>query len=69
MTFISNSHARTCSPAPRRVTISNLLSLYRQRRELGQLDAERLEDLGLSVTEARTEASRPFWDVPTHWVK
>ena len=38
-----------------------------QRRALKGLDLTRLEDLGLSVDEARVEANRPFWDVPGYW--
>ena len=69
MTFISTTHVRPCPSAPRRVSLVNLLSLYRQRRALAKLDATRLADIGLTAKEADAEARRPFWDVPQHWVK
>jgi len=40
---------------------ARMLSVWRQRRALAQLDAARLDDIGLTPTEARREASRPFW--------
>jgi len=42
-------------------------SLMRQRRALAQLDAERLDDIGLSADAARKEAARPIWDAPAYW--
>lgn len=42
-------------------------ALARQRRQLAQLSADRLTDLGLNPEEARREAARPFWDAPRHW--
>ena len=43
------------------------LALYRQRRALADMEPTQLEDLGLTRTEAQTEAARPFWDAPSHW--
>jgi len=40
----------------------------RSRRQLLDLDADRLNDLGISQTAAETEAKRPIWDVPSHWI-
>lgn len=37
------------------------IEVAHQRRALGKLSAEALEDLGISRTEANLEASRPFW--------
>ena len=34
---------------------------YRQRRALAEMDAERLNDLGLTKSEAVLEAQKPFW--------
>lgn len=42
-------------------------SLRAQRRQLAQLDATRLADLGISFDQAQQEAARPFWDVPGFW--
>lgn len=47
--------------------LSTALQVKTQRRTLAQLDDARLEDLGLSFDQARSEAARPFWDVPAHW--
>lgn len=54
---------------PRRLALTDLAELARQRRALARLDADRLDDLGLSHDEARTEAARPIWDVPGTWIK
>ena len=43
------------------------LALRRQRRKLGVLDRHILKDIGLTESEARIEAERPIWDVPSHW--
>ncbi|MCA0274170.1 MAG: DUF1127 domain-containing protein [Proteobacteria bacterium] len=45
------------------------LTLKRHRRALGGLDRHLLKDIGLSETEARLEAERPVWDVPSHWLR
>jgi uncharacterized protein YjiS (DUF1127 family) len=34
----------------------------RQRRQLAQLDDDRLRDIGISRAQALAEADRPFWD-------
>jgi uncharacterized protein YjiS (DUF1127 family) len=38
--------------------------LANQRRELANLDARTLRDIGLSREDVLREASRPFWDSP-----
>lgn len=69
MTTTSCSSARPVRqihlPLPR--TLSAYLSLWRQRRALERLDSAMLQDIGLTRTEAQTEALRPFWDAPDHW--
>jgi len=47
--------------------LRQMMALYRQRSDLGRLDAHLLEDIGVSETAARTEARRAPWDVPGHW--
>lgn len=39
----------------------------RQRAALANLDDALLTDIGLSARTAKTEADRPFWDVPASW--
>lgn len=43
------------------------MRLYRQRRDLSRLSETRLRDIGLDHAEARAEARRPVWDVPSNW--
>jgi len=61
----------SCTPAHRRAALrlSDFFALARQRRALARLDAEQLNDLGLSRQDAMDEAQRPVWDVPNHWVR
>ncbi|WP_136636561.1 DUF1127 domain-containing protein [Pseudooceanicola onchidii] len=47
----------------------SLLALSRSRQALADLDARALEDIGVTASEARREAARPVWDVPTSWLK
>ena len=44
-----------------------MISLWRQRRALAQLDDRALADIGVTRNEAMAEASRPVWDVPATW--
>lgn len=67
MTFITASAGRR---RPRTALISRLahmIAVRRQRRALLKLDDRALEDIGISRTEARAEANRPFWDAPESW--
>ncbi|WP_170460446.1 DUF1127 domain-containing protein [Ruegeria arenilitoris] len=45
------------------------LAAAHQRRELARLDDRALQDIGITRSEALTEASRPFWDAPETWRK
>ncbi|ETX29218.1 DUF1127 domain-containing protein [Roseivivax isoporae] len=47
--------------------LATMRDLARSRRDLGRLDAARLDDLGIDPADARTEARRPAWDVPATW--
>ncbi len=47
--------------------IETILAVWRQRRCLAQMDASRLEDIGVTASEAAREAARPVWDVPVFW--
>ncbi|QDY70251.1 DUF1127 domain-containing protein [Qingshengfaniella alkalisoli] len=47
--------------------LKHLLSLQRQRRDLGSLEDHLLRDIGVSQHEADIEASRRIWDVPSNW--
>ena len=39
--------------------------IRRERQQLLDLDEHMLRDVGLTRAQARQEASRPFWDVPS----
>ncbi|MEM9524310.1 MAG: DUF1127 domain-containing protein [Pseudomonadota bacterium] len=49
--------------------VTALFSLARQRRGLRDLSDETLKDIGLTREQAQSEAARPFWDVPNHWMR
>ena len=42
-------------------------ALHRQHQALLRLDDAMLRDIGLTRSEAETEANRPVWDAPAHW--
>jgi len=65
----ASTRDRPCPPLRRRAGLLDLLTLYRQRRRLARLDAAALDDLGLTLRDARAEARRPLWDVPQHWLE
>ena len=45
-----------------------VLSVLRQRRRLAELPDHQLADIGITREEARTEAARPFWDLPSEHI-
>jgi len=48
--------------------LAALDTLYRQRRQLAQLETHLLHDIGVTRDAAVTEAARPVWDAPQKWV-
>lgn len=62
-----------CAPAARRQSrgvatrLFSLARLWKSRRDLADLDAHMLRDIGLTETQAKCEAERPIWDVPSNW--
>ncbi|QQA41555.1 DUF1127 domain-containing protein [Pelagovum pacificum] len=69
-----NYASTTISPSrlfqPRRLPgIRHYVALLRQRRALARLDDRALADIGLTRAEAWSEADRPLWDVPAHWLR
>lgn len=48
-------------------TFSAMAALRRQRIALVRLDDAALSDMGLTRTQAATEAKRAAWDVPVNW--
>ncbi len=45
------------------------LNARRSRRQLAALAPHLLEDIGISERAAASEAAKPVWDVPGHWLK
>ena len=48
-------------------TLRTALAAHRQRQFLAHLDDRTLHDIGLTRTEAMSEAARPIWDIPANW--
>lgn len=65
--------SRTAYPrCPRKPLVALLLSLLatrKQRRALGELDADRLDDIGITSEEAQLESRKSIWDSPGHWMR
>ena len=45
------------------------LAARTQRAQLARLDATLLADIGITCHQAKTEAARAAWDVPTTWLR
>jgi len=67
MTFLAET-SRHATTRARRVSLDEIVALWRERRALARLDARALEDIGLTREAALREARRPIWDVPRHWI-
>jgi len=67
MTTYAKTTAHRAARPFRRFGLAELLGLARQRTALAHLDQHLLDDLGITRDEARAEASRPIWDVPSNW--
>lgn len=64
MTATHHIHHRSRKPLNPLGWLINALATHRQRLHLEDLDAHLLEDIGIDRDMARTEARRPFWDLP-----
>ena len=69
--FDAKSRFATSRRASRSVLakILDLDATYRQRRALAKMEAHRLADIGVTRSEALSEASSPIWNAPSHWVR
>ncbi|MCI2400518.1 DUF1127 domain-containing protein [Aliiroseovarius subalbicans] len=47
--------------------LADAIAVRRQRNKLVRLDDAALRDIGLSYRDARREARKPIWDVPSYW--
>ena len=57
------------SRKPARKGLMAYIDLYRQRKALRGLTDTQLKDIGLTRAQALTEAYRPMWDAPHHWLR
>lgn len=55
------------APRRARLNLARIIALYRSRTALARLDADQLDDVGLTFDDAHREARRPVWDVPNGW--
>ena len=67
MTFLTQTNESYCK-APRtvrlgRISLFDLMSVYRQRRKLATMTTEQLNDLGLTREQAVVESRRSLWDI------
>ncbi len=62
---LSNTRHRSCAgpKAAQATPLSTYFTVWKQRRELSRMGANRLKDLGISPDQAAAEANRRFWDV------
>lgn len=59
---------RTASPMRLLSFALQVLGVVRQRRQLVKLSEGQLADIGITREQARTEAARPFWDLPSEQI-
>jgi len=67
MTYIADRIPHTRRRRSLFAALTRSLEVARQRRDLRRLDAEALDDIGISRAEALRESRRPAWDAPDHW--
>jgi uncharacterized protein YjiS (DUF1127 family) len=72
MTYVNaNVACATSIPAVRPLLpwakLQFAVAAYRQRQTLRRLDANALNDIGITRAQAEREASRKLWDVPANW--
>ena len=67
MAFITTSSASSRGSKFSLSRLTQAFAVLRQRRQLAQLDAAALRDMGLTQADVDCELSRSAWDVPAHW--
>ncbi|MEL6596886.1 MAG: DUF1127 domain-containing protein [Pseudomonadota bacterium] len=67
MTIRTLPYSANARPVSLLSRINAAFALYRQRRQLANLDAHMRTDLGLSEADILRETTRSVWDVPTGW--
>ena len=69
MAYAVATHAFPASTKPETLwsMLLDMISVSRQRRQLGKLDQRLLEDIGVSAGSAQRETGCAFWDVHDTW--
>lgn len=72
MAYISETQRPTANRSSRRrfsiwAMLVQMHRLARQRQVLATLEPDQLRDIGISAYDAKKEADRPVWDIPSHW--
>ncbi len=67
MTTLTAGRSATRSSHSLLGTLLHWAAVAKTRKDLANLDAAALRDLGLTRQDVKTEASRDFWDAPTSW--
>lgn len=67
MTMFTATRTPTLTNRFARLGLGHLFSVWAQRQALRSLDADALNDIGLTRAEAKAEAGRSFWDAPESW--
>jgi len=68
MTISVNISGCRTAPSPTPSLLASFLQavrVWKERRELANMDASRLRDIGISQNAATREATRPIWDLPS----
>ena len=60
---VARHAAKRREHAPLRLVLPRAWRRWRTRRMIGELDQRMLKDIGASWSDARQEASKPFWRV------
>jgi len=63
---LANCHRKPKNSLWRELT--NRFALARQRRSLRDLDDHLLDDIGITRAQAQSEAKKPIWQAPDHWM-
>lgn len=64
---ISGQVAGSRRKIPLLSTLLTLHAVWSERRRLARLEQHRLDDIGLSLEDAKDEARRQMWDAPERW--
>jgi uncharacterized protein YjiS (DUF1127 family) len=59
---------RVVAAKPRAASLTTRLALWKSRRALARMDADRLDDIGITQKAAHMEAEKGIWDVPESWL-